>query len=251
MKPAAPVLLGFLFLGLAPAPAAPLKKLPIDELMKGVDSFYDDVKDQQYSMRMVLVEPDGSTKERRMHYKAKGEHKAITRFIFPESVNGMGFLQEEGDNFHVYLPEFQKVRKVAAHTKRQSFMGSDFSYNDMNNRRYTIDYDAKLVDDTGERYIVELTPKAGSDIEYSKLVIKVQPETFMIDVIEFHDAKGKVIKRQTRDDETRLEGIWMQRRITMEDLRTRHKTVLHLEEIRLNKGIPDEEFSVRALRRVQ
>jgi outer membrane lipoprotein-sorting protein len=234
----------------ATAMAAPLPVLPIDELMRGVDSFYDSARDQQYDMRMLLVEKDGSTKERRMSYKAKGEHKAITRFDFPESVNGMGFLQEEGDNFHVYLPEFQKVRKVAAHTKRQSFMGSDFSYNDMRNRRFTMDYDARLVDASGARYLVELTPKPGSDIEYSKLMLTVQPDTFMIDVIEYFDASGARVKRQLREDAIKHGDIWMQQKVTMEDLRTGHKTVLFLGNIRLNQGIADDEFSVRHLRRV-
>lgn len=234
----------------APALAGPLPKMTIDALMKEVDAFYDDVQDQQYEMTMMLVEPDGAKKERRMTYKAKGEYKAITRFHFPDSVKGMGFLQEEGDNFHVYLPDFQKVRKVAAHAKRQSFMGSDFSYNDMNNRRFTLDYDAKLVDDTGARYIVELTPKPDRDVEYSRLVLTVQPDTFMIDTIDFVDDKGQKVKRQTRDDETKIGDIWMQRRVTMEDLRTGHKTVLQMADIKLNEGVADDEFSVRQLRRV-
>ena len=185
-----------------------------------------------------------------MSYKAKGEFKAITRFHYPDAVKGMGFLQEEGDNFHVYLPDFQKVRKVAAHSKRQSFMGSDFSYNDMNNRRYTFDYDAKLVDDSGDRYVVELTPKAGRDLEYSRLVLHVLPDTFMIETIDFMDEKGQQVKRQLRDDETKIGDIWMQRRVTMEDLRTGHKTILTMADIRLNQGIPDDDFSVRMLRRV-
>ncbi|MFN7975588.1 MAG: outer membrane lipoprotein-sorting protein [Acidobacteriota bacterium] len=218
--------------------------------MTEVDGFYDDVQDQSYNMVMYLVEPDGSQKERRLTYKAKGEYFAITHFHYPDSVNGMGFLQEPGDNMHVYLPEFQKVRKVAAHTKRQSFMGSDFSYHDMNNERYTHDYDAELVDDSGDSYIVKLTPKPGVDIEYSKLMLTVEPGTFMIDTIEFYDEGGQKVKLQTREDAVKLDNIWMQRKITMEDLRSHHKTVLLLQDIKLNTGISDDEFSVRNLRRV-
>lgn len=234
----------------AVALAATLPKIGADQLMIEVDGFYDDVHDQQYEMSMELVEPDGARKERRLSYKAKGEFKAITRFNYPESVDGMGFLQEEGDNFHVYLPEFHKVRKVAAHTKRQSFMGSDFSYNDMNNRRYTLDYEARIVDDGGARYIVELTPKPGTDVEYSKLILKVEPEHFMIDSIDYFDAGGQQVKRQLREEPVEIDGIWIQQRITMEDLRSGHKTVLHLGGIQLNQGIADDEFSVRRLRRV-
>ena len=243
------MLISALLVGAPVLSASGLEKLPIDELMKRVDSFYDNVQDQQYEMVMTLVEPDGATKERRLSYAAKGEFKALTRFHFPDSVDGMGFLQEEDDNFHVYLPQFHKVRKVAAHTKRQSFMGSDFSYNDMNNRRYTIDYQAELLDDSGERYIVELTPKPDRELQYSRLLLTVQPDTFMIDTIEYFDETGEKVKVQSRDKETKIEGIWMQQRVTMEDVRTGHKTVLEFDDIRLNQSLPDDLFTVRNLRR--
>lgn len=245
------LLLCTVLLTLPPLYAANLPKLSIDELMARVDSFYDNARDQQYSMKMILVEPDGARKERRLSYRAKGEDLAITRFHYPDSVDGMGFLQEENDNFHVYLPDFQKVRKVAAHTKKQSFMGSDFSYNDMNNRRYTRDYEAKLLDDSGDRYLVELTPKPDTNIEYARLVLTVVPGTWVIETIDYYAQDGEQVKRQTRDDLVEVQGILIQRRVTMEDLKSGHKTILQMSDIVFNQGLDDDVFSVRNLRRIR
>ncbi len=233
--------------GEAPADLPP--ELSIDEIMKGVDSFYDAAKDQQYHMTMVLIDSGGERRERRISYMAMGEKHSLTRFLYPASVRGMGFLQAGEDTFHVYLPDFHKVRRVAAHAKRQSFQGTDFSYNDMKNQRFTVDYEAKLVGREAGHYIVDLEPRPKSDIEYSRIRLTVEPDHFMVLTLDYFDARGKRVKRQSREEPELVQGIWMQHKVTMKDLRTGHRTELHIDNIRFNRGLTKDRFTIRELRK--
>ena len=51
----------------------------------------------------------------------------------------------------MYLPEFNNVRRIAGSAKNGSFMGTDFTYNDLSLINYdTSDYDAKLIKEDNE-----------------------------------------------------------------------------------------------------
>ena len=116
------------------------------------------------------------------------------RFTAPGDVKGMGVLVENQDIMYVFLPGFQKVRRVGTHVKNQTFMGSDFSYEDMSLSRYSPTYDAKLVKEDAKSWELELTVKPGQEIEYPHVHMWVDKKSMQPTKIDYMDASGKVLK---------------------------------------------------------
>ena len=130
---------------------------------------------------MILINDKGQTKERvvRAVRKEFGDlSKSMIRFMSPADVKGTGFLIWENagrdDDQFLYLPALkQDPRRIASSEKGSRFMGTEFTYEDLENRKVDKDdhkllreekLDGKLV------YVVESIPKKGSDSQYKKLV---------------------------------------------------------------------------------
>jgi hypothetical protein len=90
-------------------------------------------------MTMKLVNKKGKEKVRRFKIIRMGEERQIMWFLEPADVKGTSFLKIENktgfDDMRLYLPAFKKVRRIASSAKSESFMGSDFTYEDMTTRK--------------------------------------------------------------------------------------------------------------------
>lgn len=196
----------------------------------------------------MVVDDQGSTKTAKFETFQKGE-KRFVKFLAPADAKGMAVLIEEGGSSFVYLPQFQKVRRIAGHQKSQGLMDSDFSNEDMGSSRFAGGYDATLVDATDKVARLKMTPKAGTESEYESLVVSVDLENFVYIQIEYF-VSGKAVKRQTRSDIKKVtDDFFMPSSILMEDLTRPHKTTLTLDNVAANSGLADSLFTKQALER--
>jgi hypothetical protein len=99
------------------------------------------VEDTEAEFVMKLVHPKGHERTRQVVLYAKtdadGLDKSLIRFMSPADVRGVGLLSidtEERENQWLYLPALQRVRRISSSQKSDSFMGSDFSYEDLESR---------------------------------------------------------------------------------------------------------------------
>ena len=68
----------------------------------------------------------------------------------------IGFLVLAEDSMYIYLPEFHRTRRIASSNKKDPFMGSDFSYEDMGTSAFSQYYDPKLLKESAEEWQLEL-----------------------------------------------------------------------------------------------
>lgn len=127
------------------------------EIMKLVDA-RDDGDNRTAQISMTLIDRNGHQRKRQLVSYSKDRGRAVLQLVFfldPPNVRNTGFLtndyqDSERDNDQwLYLPELYKAKRIAGSDKSQSFMGSDFSYADMN-RRVLDEWNFKLL---GEREV--------------------------------------------------------------------------------------------------
>jgi hypothetical protein len=209
---------------------------------------------------MLLTNDKGQTKERsvRAVRKEYGDlSKSMIRFLSPADVKGTGFLiwenADRDDDQFLYLPALkQDPRRIASSEKGSRFMGTEFTYEDLENRKVDKD-DHKLLRedklDGKQVYVVESIPKKGSDSEYGKLISWVRPDIWIPVKIEFYDKNGALLKVLTVKKIEQIQGIWTTMDSIMDNVQDKKKTELILGKVQYNADIPDEYFTERYLKR--
>jgi outer membrane lipoprotein-sorting protein len=182
----------------------------------------------------------------------KGDDSTLVRFLSPANIKGTGFLSVD-DNDWLYLPVLKKVRRIATKEKGGSFMGSDFSYDDVGGYSWEQDFHSKLLGieeyEGHDCYILELIPKNPEDISYSKLKRWVDKENFYSMKTEYYDIHGDLLKIMYPSGFYRIEEFWISKRIEMQNVQKGSKTVIVIKETELNPKIPDNMFTTRQLER--
>ena len=155
--------------------------------------------------RMVLQARDGSTSERLIdQYSKDGPSGARSVIVFqqPASVAGTRFLtmnNPSGQNDQwIFLPSLGRVRRVAASEGSGSFMGTDFSYDDISSTSRSVDLDTHTLlreeDYNGSAcYVIQSIPK-DSSYQYSKMIQWIAKDTLIIMKIELFDRRDSLVK---------------------------------------------------------
>lgn len=176
---------------------------------------------------------------------------SILQFLSPADVKGTGLLDLGEDQMYMYLPEFHKVRRIAGSAKNGSFMGTDFTYNDLSLINYdTSDYHAELVKEDNENYLLELTAKEKKDQDYDRLVMTVRKEDFFPVKVEFYDKDTKKLRKVLTAYEPTAYGKYrFPKKLMMTDVTTNHKTVIFIDKPEFDRELAGDTFSERNLKR--
>jgi len=169
-------------------------------------------------------------------------------------VRGTGFLiwehKGKDDDQWLYLPAFKKVRRISSKEKEKSFMGTDFSYEDLGSHNLD-DYNYTLLKsetfDDQDCYVVESVPKPGKKKSYKKTITWIRKDIFLAIRIDFYDKKGKFLKRLHATNIEKIDGIWTVKVMEMENVQRKHRTILELENVRYNIGLKKHFFTERNL----
>jgi outer membrane lipoprotein-sorting protein len=163
----------------------------------------------------------------------------------------MGVLVENEATMYVFLPGFQRIRRMGTHVKNQTFMGSDFAQDDISQTHFGNTYDAKPLGSDEKNWIVELTGKKGQDLECPRLKVWADKSMFQPTKIEFYDAAGKLLKTQERLDYHKDSPVhWQPTKILMTDhRRNNHQSEIVFSKSTIDPGLSDDLFSVRSLAR--
>ncbi len=232
-----------------------------DEVMQKVEA-RPSPKTLHGRMAMTLINKQGKklTRELELWSKDEGEvKKMLIKFLAPADVKGTAFLSiQKGDRqeMKLYLPALKRVRRIAGSQKKGSFMGSDFSYDDiaklgsLKAKDFQNTLKKEEERDGVKVYVVEAVPKPGVEHSYDRQVIWVRADVYVPIRIEFYK-KGKLYKVMTLEKIERFAGgkYEIPTRLTMENVRTHHKTVLEQKDLELDRPIPDSVFTERFMKR--
>jgi hypothetical protein len=166
---------------------------------------------------------------------------------------------DRDDDQWLYLPELKRVRQISGSSRKQSFQGSDFSYDDIeiidDIRDWTEkDATSSLVRD-GD--VVEGVNCAVIELvlqdklyDYSRLLLWLDRQDSTFRKIEFYEKRdGALVKELTLGRFATIDGVPTAQRVEMVNAKKGTKTVLDLSDTRYNRGLGDEVFSERTLER--
>ena len=216
-------------------------------------------KDGESDMTMTLINSKNKKRVRSLHqfFKDFGStEKKVMFFKAPADVKNTSFLNYsydaagKSDDQWLYLPALKKVKRISASSKDNSFMGSDFTYEDMENRNPERDQHTLLRIETynGEScYVVQMTPK--KEEQYSKRIAWVMKDKWIPAKVEFYDEDGDLLKILEISDYKLIDGYWIVVSQTMKNVQKNHKTIISLSNIKMNINLDDSKFSQRAMQK--
>ena len=216
---------------------------------------------------MVLINDRGQKRERKTTTVVKlqpngVDSKFLVRFKAPADVNGTGFLQVEhsdgDDDLWIYLPALKKSRRLVANNKKDSFVGSDFSYGDIALPKvdlYQHTLKGKESVDGVECYIIESTPRddaVRSSSGYSRKVTWVRVDNALESKVEYFDLAGRLLKTQVVKRHELVEpdkGKWFALHREMTNHQTGHRTTFIVDKLQATAKVSDDLFTTRYLER--
>lgn len=234
----------------------------LEVLERSQAAFYYAGADMKARVTMELVAGAGKKRTRvltmlRKNDSAGKRQKYFLFFHEPGDVRRTAFLvfkhPEKDDDRWVFVPAMSMVRRVAASDSRSSFVGSDFTYEDVSGRDLSADTHALLREeklDGTDCFVVQSVPNAGA--EYTKKLAWIDGRTFLPLREEYYDARGALARVFTADKVEPVLGsdgkTWPTVSVrTMKQVQSGHATVVRFEGVAYGVGLDDTLFTERAL----
>ena len=214
-------------------------------ILKKMDDVMYSSKDMTGKNKIILIDKNGKQESREATMQQKGTDKRMFRFTAPASQAGIAVLSLPNDLMYLYLPAFGKERRIATSAKNQNFAGTDFSYDDMESVLFSVKYTPKLVKTEANVFVLELTPKGGSD--YSKVTVHVNKTYYYPEMMEYFDKAGNKVK-EAKYTFKKIGNYWNAAEIEMTDLKKNHKTKMQMSDVKYDTGLTDDDFTVRKLK---
>jgi outer membrane lipoprotein-sorting protein len=208
-------------------------------------------RDIEADMLMVIQE-GANVRNRELHAWTRNnldqDDMRVLKFISPADVKDVGFLVLSADSMYIYLPEFHRTRRIASSNKKDPFMGSDFSYEDMGTSAFSASYDPQLLKESAAEWQLELLRKQGADKPYARIVMTVDKNNNMPARMELYDTAGNLGKI-VEESAQQIGKYWIVTQIKMTNLKKGTSTVLTMKNIKPDQGLKDEVFSERFLKK--
>ncbi|HUP39127.1 MAG TPA: outer membrane lipoprotein-sorting protein [Vicinamibacterales bacterium] len=214
-------------------------------------------KSQRYEGLLQVLDNKGKVADKRWLFMRLGSHgrsKAVLRFVAPAEVKGVALLivnhPERASDQWMWTPALQRERRIALQDRSTRFFGTDFSFEDLEERDVD-QYDYRLV---GEETIdgvpcwrVESTPSQKKISQYTKADVWIRRDNYTFAQVESY-IKTEVVRRLKYSDVVQVQGLFTARKLEMVDLRRKSRTILTLDKLEYNIPLKDEDFTIQALR---
>lgn len=158
-------------------------------------------KSSTTEITMTVHRPDWE-RSLKMKTWTQGDDNALVHFVSPAKEAGNATLKMKSDTW-VFNPKLNQVIKLPASMMEQSWMGSDFSYNDLAKADDLLtQYTNKIVDSRQDNahtvYTIEAIPKPGAPVVWGKLTVKVRDDGVMLGETYF-DQDMKPVRTMVTD----------------------------------------------------
>lgn len=260
-------------------PAAGQQKLTADDVARRVQD-RDTGRDSRATMRMKLLDRHNRPRERALtltSLRGRGNpgtpatapdgDRLLIRFTHPTDIRGTGFLvwehpQGEDERF-LFLPSLGRVRRIAGSEAQESFVGSDFTYEDIGGREFD-EYTYALVDENAS-----WTPPGGGPARPAwrlesrrkdqrarfprviSTVLKGTPgpnaPAYIVVSAEIYNRRDEKQKVYTVRRLEQVGRIWTAMDAEMTNALEKSRTELTIEKVDYNVGLKDSDFTRREL----
>jgi hypothetical protein len=277
LHPVRDVLTAVLAAVLTAAASSPPQTPSADSIARQVQD-RDTGRDSRGVMRMKLFDRRGRSRERAMTLttlRGRGSPRAapsapdgdrlLIRFSFPNDIRGTSFLVWEhadaDDERFLYLPSLGRVRRIAGAETQESFVGSDFTYEDIAGREFD-EYTYAFAPPDGTA--ASWTPPGGGPpqpawrlesrrkdaaAEFPRVVSLILRDSLVVVQADIFNRRNENQKVYTVKRVERIEGIWTVMESGMTNDLEKTRTELVVESIDYDVGLKESDFARRELER--
>ncbi len=221
----------------------------------------------QRTIDIVLTNKRGSSKTRRaLVLKENRGGTRVTRITYtePKAIRDTAFLSHDAldmssaDGRWFYMPSLRKVRRVPASDRGDYFLGTDFTYEDIQSELkfdtddYLFSYDGRVDADGQTRHQLSGKPaseRVAKELGYGSFRAVVDESTWMPIKVEFMDLDQQPLKTIHVGTVTQVDGIWTAMDIRAVNHQTGHETHFTFRDISYPEDLPDQLFDPPALTR--
>jgi hypothetical protein len=256
------------------APQSAPQRLTADAIAHRVQD-RDTGRDSRTTMRMKLFDRHGRSRERALtllSLRGRGNGGApasgtdgdrlLIRFTYPNDIRGTGFLvwehPEAEDERFLYLPSLGRVRRIAGSETQESFVGSDFTYEDIGGREFD-EYTYAIVDENASwtapaggparpAWRLESRRKDAS-AQFPRVISTVLKDSFVVVAADIYNRRNENQKVYTVRRLEQIEGIWTAMDAGMSNAIEKSRTELTIEKTDYNVGLAEADFTRRELER--
>lgn len=206
-------------------------------------------------MTMTIVRP-GWTRELSMRSWSLGDSFALVLVLAPARDKGVAYLKRYKEVWN-WQPRIQRTIKLPPSMMSQSWMGSDFTNDDLVRESSVVeDYTHTLL---GEEtidghvcYKVELTPKPGAAVVWGKVIQWIDKNDYWLLRTEQYDESGVLVNTMTAGNLTNLGGRKLPARMEMVPAdHPNQKTVITYQSIDFNPNLSPSFFTIRQMKRLK
>jgi len=215
--------------------------------------------DQTSDLTMTLTNKSGNQRVRKIKQFTMdlGDvEKSIMFFLSPADVKNTSFMNwtyesDQGDDQWIYLPALKKTKRISSDSKSDYFMGSDFTYDDLGDRKLEDDTHQLLREETLDGkacYVVESVSK-DEDYMYFKTLVWIDKTNFIGVQKEFYDEDEDLLKILSIKEVEKISNIWVITNSEMKNVQKNHRTTIVLSSIQINTGLSASKFTERMMMR--
>lgn len=218
-----------------------------------IDKVVDNLNGETAVMEITMVVKTKRA-ERTMKMKSYsiGQEKSFIKVLYPGKDEGITFLKIDNSMWQ-YVPRIEKTIKIPASMMLQSWMGSDFSNDDLvKESSLSEDYSSELLGETEDEYSLELHPREEAAVVWGKIVMAVSKEYYLPTRISYFDEDG-VLVRELLYTEVKPYGerfypsLWVMTPKSEE--KKGHETRIVVSSAIFDGKVDESYFSKRALKR--
>jgi outer membrane lipoprotein-sorting protein len=216
-----------------------------------------DARSQRYEGLLQVFDAKGKVSDKRWTFARIGSHgtsKAVLRFTGPPEVKGVALLvvnhPDRASDQWMWTPAIERDRRIALQDRSTRFFGTDFSFEDLEERdvnQYEYTAAGEDVVEGSACWKVVSTPRQSKSSQYTRSTVWIRKDNYALARIE-NFIRDQVVRRLNYSDIQHVQGIWTARQLDMADLRRGSRTRLTLDKLQYNVPFKDEDFTLQAIR---
>ena len=228
--------------------------LSADEIIRKADEKNRGLSSQG-TMTMMVIRPDW-TRTITMKTWSKFREYSLVLITAPAKDKGQVFLKIKTEMWN-WVPSIDKTIKIPPSMMLQSWMGSDFTNDDLvKQSSIVVDYTHKLLGREKVRdmdcYKIELIPLPDAPVVWGKVIMWVTVSGFDVWMAEYYDEDNKIVNVSNNYDIKRMGDRNIPTRLEIVPQNKKgQKTVMHIDEMKFNLSIDEGFFSQQNMKKIK
>jgi outer membrane lipoprotein-sorting protein len=203
-------------------------------------------------MEMTVATPHWE-RTMKMNIWSEGMDKTFISIVSPKKDAGIATLRIENEMWN-YFPNIDKVMKVPPSMMMGSWMGSDFTNDDLvKESSMTRDYHGSLITPEGakpEYHYLQLVPKKSTPSVWGRIVLTVRKKDLIPVREQYFDEKGREMRTMELSAIREFDGKRIPSVLEMVPLNKKgHKTVIRYIDMNFTRPLGSNVFTLRNLQK--